>query len=291
MKSMTGFGRASAEYKTFSVTTEVKTLNHRFMEVILRLPRRYQPLEERIRRLVQEVFSRGKVEVSIRITGVVPETAVVSVDEALAEQILRKVMELKAKLGLSGSLNANSLFYLKEVFLYSEPELDPEQLWKEVEPPLKEALEGVKEARAKEGEYLKSVLKRELSRMKELVRRIEELKETHLKESLRRLEERILFLLRDKGLDPLRLHQEAAILAERTDFTEELDRLKAHIKRFEEVMEEEGPVGRKLDFLCQEMFREVNTLSNKACSAEISHLAVEVKGVIEKLREQVQNIE
>ncbi len=291
MKSMTGFGRGEYLGEGFSLQVEVKALNHRFMEIICRLPRRYQILEERLRREIQKRFHRGRFEVQVRLLGTPPETARVFVDRGLLSQYLTHLRLLAAEFGLAGELSVSDLLRLKEIFVLSEDQPETEALWAELKPALEEALANLSEMRLREGAYLKEALKAHLRDLDGLLARIAELKEGHFREAYRRLEERLTKLLGDQGLDPLRLHQEAAILADRLDFTEELDRLQSHRRHFEKIMEEPGPHGRKLDFLCQEMFREINTLSNKAASAEISHLAVEVKAVIEKLREQVQNLE
>ncbi len=291
MQSMTGFGRGRYEGPGFVVQVEAKSLNHRFMEIILRLPRRYQVLEERIRREIQSRFQRGRFELQVRLLGTPPETAQLWVDRSLAQQYLRVLRELKAELGLWGELEMRDLLRLREIFTLTEEELEVEELWQEFSPALEEALTALEEMRLREGTYLQEALEAQLRELERLLDRIASLKEGHLQEALRRLEERLQSLLQDRGLDPMRLHQEAAILADRMDFTEELDRLRSHLQHFRALMSGEGPHGRRLDFLCQEMFREINTLANKAASAEISHLAVEVKATIEKLREQVQNIE
>ena len=291
MKSMTGFGRGEYQGEGFSLQVEAKSLNHRFMEIVLRLPRRYQILEERIRREIQVRFNRGRFEIQARLIGTPSGTALLFVDRDLAARYLRILRELKAEFGLSGEVTVGDLLRLKEIFVLAEAPPEIETLWQEFEPALTQALEALSEMRSQEGIYLREAIYQHLKSLGGLLSSIEGLKEKHLKEAYRRLEERLAKLLRDQGLDPLRLHQEAAVLADRLDFTEELDRLKSHREHFVKIMEGLGPHGRKLDFLCQEMFREINTLANKAASAEISHLAVEVKAVIEKIREQVQNIE
>ncbi|MBX6423861.1 YicC/YloC family endoribonuclease [Thermosulfurimonas sp. F29] len=291
MESMTGFGRGEFQGEGFGLQVEVKSLNHRFMEIVCRLPRRYQVLEERLRREIQARFHRGRFEVQVRLVGTPPATARVFVDRSLLSQYLAHLRSLSAEWGLSGELSVSDLLRLKEIFVLAEETPEVEALWTELSPPFFEALEQLSRMRRREGEYLREVLYAHLRELDVLLDRIASLKEGHLSEALRRLEDRLSKLLAERGLDPVRLHQEAAILADRLDFTEELDRLRSHRRHFEEVMESPGPHGRKLDFLCQEMFREINTLSNKAASAEISRLAVEVKALIEKLREQVQNLE
>ncbi|QJA06458.1 YicC family protein [Thermosulfurimonas marina] len=291
MQSMTGFGRGERQGEGFVLQVEVKSLNHRFMEVLLRLPRRYQPLEERIRRVLKERFHRGRFEIQARLSGVPPATARVFADRDLLSQYLTLLRSLRAEFGLSGEIQLGDLLRLREIFDLSEEAPPLEELWEEFGPALEEALREVEEMRTREGAFLKKALEGLLEELSGWIERLAALKDSHLTEARQRLEERLRSLLADHGLDPVRLHQEAALLADRLDFTEELDRLRAHVRHFREVLEASGPCGRKLDFLCQEMFREINTLANKAASAEISHLAVEVKSTIEKMREQVQNLE
>ncbi len=288
---MTGFGRAEEAWETWALRVEVKSLNHRFLEIIPRLPKRYQALEEKIRRRIRETFKRGRFEIYVQLTGSPPEGQAVSVNETLAAQYLAGLNYLKAALGLRGELEVADLLKMREVFTPVETEEDLEKLWQELAPVFEKAIAELAAMREKEGAYLAQILKEQLKRLKELLEAIETKKEASFQAAKRRLEERLKLLLAEKGLDPIRLHQEVVILADRTDFTEELDRLRSHLAQFEKTLSEEGPHGRKLDFLIQEMFREINTLSNKAANAEISQLAVEVKCTLEKMREQVQNIE
>ncbi len=288
---MTGFGRAEETWDTWSLKVEVKSLNHRFLEIIPRLPKRYQALEEKVRREIRERFARGRFEVFVQISGHPPQMAALSLNRDLAEEYLRGLRYLKNLFHLSGEVEVADLLRMREVFSPIESEEDLEKLWQEMGPVFQRALEDLAAMRAKEGAFLEGVLKEYLYKVETLLRKIERLKEPVFEAARARLEERIKRLLADQELDPLRLHQEVVFLADRTDFTEELDRLKSHLVQFQKTLKEEGPVGRKLDFLLQEMFREINTLSNKAASAEISHLAVEVKCHLEKMREQVQNIE
>ncbi len=291
LKSMTGFGRAEANWQTWSLKVEVKSLNHRFLEIIPRLPKRYQALEEKVRREIRERFARGRFEIFVQISGSPPQVAALSLNQDLAEEYLRGLRYLKNLFHLPGEIEVADLLRMREVFSPVETEEDLEKLWQEMGPVLEKALEDLAEMRAREGAFLEGVLKEQLHKVEELLQAIERLKEPVLLAAKTRLEERVKKLLADQELDPLRLHQEIVFLTDRTDFTEELDRLKSHLVQFRKILQEEGPVGRKLDFLLQEMFREINTLANKAASAEISHLAVEVKCTLEKMREQVQNIE
>ena len=291
LKSMTGFGRAESQWETWSLRAEVKSLNHRFLEIIPRLPKRYQALEERLRRLIRERFSRGRFEVYLQITGSPPEAAALSINHSLAEQYFRALNLLKTQFHLSGEVAVGDLLRMREVFATVETEEDLEKLWQEVSPVLEEALSELMEMRLKEGSFLEEVIRAQLEELKRLLSEIKALKERVFQENRRKLEERIKRLLADQSLDPVRLHQEVVFLADRTDFTEEMDRLESHLMQFEKALLSEGPVGRKLDFLIQEMNREVNTIGAKALDSLISMLIVDIKGEMEKIREQIQNIE
>ncbi|OAG27913.1 YicC/YloC family endoribonuclease [Thermodesulfatator autotrophicus] len=291
LKSMTGFGRAEEIRDTWSLRVEIKSVNHRFLEIVAKLPRRYQALEERVRRAVREKFLRGRFDIYVQLVGSPPAAQSLSFNETLARQYVEGLRYLKVALGLSGEVETRDLLRMREVFQALEAEEDLETLWNELAPALNQALDQLANMRREEGTFLERVIREQLSKLEGLLKKIEEKREEAFLMAKERLEERIKKLLSDKELDPLRLHQEVVILADRTDFTEELDRLKSHLKQFLKTLEEPGPHGRKLDFLVQEMFREINTLSNKAANAEISQLAVEVKCSLEKIREQLQNIE
>ncbi len=291
LHSMTGFGRAEEVWDTWSLRVEVKSVNHRFLEIIPRLPKRYQGLEEKIRRYIRELFKRGRFEIYVQLTGSPPQGQALNVNETLAAQYVAGLKYLKNLFGLTGEVETADLLRMRDVFAPVETEEDLEKLWQELSPVLEKALCELAEMRKKEGAFLGEVLQEQIGHLKRLLTQIEALKEPAFQAAKQRLEERLKLLLHEKGLDPLRLHQEVVILADRTDFTEELDRLRSHLAQFEKTLQGEGPHGRKLDFLIQEMFREINTLSNKAANARISHLAVEVKCTLEKMREQVQNLE
>ncbi len=289
--SMTGFGRAEESCETWTLRVEIKSLNHRFLEIIPRLPRRYQGLEEKIRRRIRERFVRGRFEILVQVVGTPPGAQALSVNTELAASYVAQLRLLKSLLGLSGDPQVSDLLRMRDVFTAVDTEEDLEALWKEFAPVFERALEGLADMRREEGIFLAKVLKEQLAQLEDIVARITDLKTEAFERARRRLEERLQKLLADQGLDPLRLHQEVVILADKTDITEELDRLRSHMQQFAKTLEAPGPHGRKLDFLLQEMFREINTLSNKAGMAEISQLAVEAKCTLEKMREQVQNIE
>ncbi|QER41508.1 YicC family protein [Thermodesulfobacterium sp. TA1] len=292
MESMTGFGKASFQIEGLKVTVYIKSVNSKYLDLSLKLPKRYTFLEERIRKTVVERLSRGKVEIQIKHTGLPLEGREVFLDLQTALNLKEALENLRKTLGFSEGLTFSDFLRFREYLMLEDKEEELDKLWEEVYPPLKEALEQLKTARLKEGAYLKEVLKSHLECLKKEVDKIEVLMPQVTKENLEKLKNRLQKLAEEvkiKELDENRFYQEMVYLLDKMDFTEELNRLKVHLKHFEETLEEDFP-GKKLDFLCQEMFREVNTLSNKAQSSEVSLIAVRIKDLIEKLREQVQNI-
>ncbi len=291
MESMTGFGRAIYQNDDFQIIVQAKSVNHRFLDITLRLPKRYSSLEERIRKRVAELFSRGKIEISIRILGLAKEKREIFFDLELAKKLKENLLHLKETLLLPGEITLSEILTFREITLFEEKEEDLEFLWNEVEPALETSLKDLKEGRLREGALLKEKIKDFLSQLKSIVLKIEELKEKIKTENIQKMKERVTHLLKELGseLDEGRLYQEIAFLLDRLDITEEIDRLKVHIENALKVIDEPS-CGKKLDFLCQEMHREITTLSNKAQSAEISLLAVSAKDLVEKIREQVQNV-
>ncbi len=292
MESMTGFGKGVSQAESYIISVYIKSVNSRYLDISLRLPRRYTYLEEKIRKFISEYFNRGKIELQIRYTGAGLVEKEILLDLELARKLKTALTHLKYELGFEESLSFSDFLRFRDYLILEDKEEDLEKLWEEIYPALKQALEELKISRQKEGEFLKEFLKAHLIELKEKVSEIEKLKEKIIEENKEKLKKRLNKLFQEfdlKSIDENRFYQEVVYLLDKIDFTEELDRLKTHINHFELTMEEEK-CGKKLDFLCQEMFREINTLSNKAQSPEISLIAVKVKDLIEKLREQIQNI-
>lgn len=291
LKSMTGFGSGEAVAGSKRVTVEVRSVNHRFAEVVLRMSRTLSPLEERVRKLVLRQAARGRFEVAVNLMDEGEKTSLVKVDKALAMDYHKALRELAKELGISAEITAEQLSRFPQVFTLQEEEVDLEMVWEALERALAEALAGLLQMRIQEGSHLEKDIIHRISRIEQFIKEIASREDSVVQAYRERLRARISDLLGEAPVDELRLAQEVAIFADRSNITEELVRLQSHLGQFRRLLASEGPVGRKLDFLIQEIHRETSTLSAKSNDAEITHLAVEIKGELEKVREQVQNVE
>lgn len=291
MESMTGFGRGISQLENFQVECLSKSLNHRYLEINLKLPKRYTILEERIRKRIAEIFERGKIEVHFKVYGFSSQNKEIIFDLELAKSLKNNLELLKNYLGLSGEITLGEIIQFREITLIEEKEEEIEVLWEEIRPALEEALFELKNSRLREGALLKEKILEYLFFLQRKVEEISALKDKIKAENINKFKIRIEKLLEEfKGsLEESRLYQELAFLLDKMDFSEELERFIIHLKSFKELIEVPNS-GKRLDFICQELMREINTLSNKAQSAEISLIAVEIKDYIEKIREQLQNV-
>lgn len=291
MESMTGFGKGIYQNEKSIISVYAKSVNSKYLDIILRLPKRYIFLEERIRKLIAQNFKRGKIEIQVKYIGTLEEKEIF-IDIETAKKLKNLLNHLKTELGFEEALTYSDFLKFRDFLIFEEKEQELDILWEEIYPALNKALEELKNSRLKEGKLLREILKKYLEDLKKEILKIETIKEKIIKENQKNLKTKIEKILKDwkvKDFDENRFYQELAYFIDKLDFTEELDRLKTHLYHFELIMDEEN-CGKKLDFLCQEMFREINTLSNKACSPEVSLIGVEIKNLIEKLREQIQNI-
>jgi uncharacterized protein (TIGR00255 family) len=297
--SMTGFAQARREEHGWAVRVSVKSVNHRFLDLKLRLPEGFDLYELRLRQLVREHIHRGHVEVSV---GVDPGTAApVHVNRDLVQAYLKVAEELRQQTRAATDMDVVALLRLPGVIAglsaaVPEAEDEQEKLGRALDGCLGEALTKLDEMRRAEGKHLTDELRDRLVRIGEHAEKVRGLATTLRPAFARRLESRLKELLGGTGIEPQRLAQEAALLAERSDVSEELDRLRSHLQQFGKLLDGAGELGKKLDFLLQEMQREANTLLSKTPGVEsealeITGLALEIKAEIEKLREQVQNIE
>lgn len=289
---MTGFGAAAADTAWGRMSVEMRSLNHRFSEVLVRLPRELAPLEERVRAAVQRRIQRGRVEVAIARDGTVPRPRAVRADPDLAREYLAAAAGLAASLRLPGEVTLPQVLAFPDVIRLEEAREDAETLWVELEGIVVAALGGLVGMRTEEGSRLAADARARLDRIEEFLAVVRERSRHVVVDYAARLRQRLGELLADVAVGEERLAAELALFAERSDITEELTRLASHVATARETLEEpEGAVGRKLEFLLQEMGRETNTIGAKANDLEISRAVIAIKSELESLREQVQNVE
>ncbi len=290
-RSMTGFGRGEASVDGRTWTVEIKTVNHRFLDQRVVLPRGVSGLEEKVRKMIATRLDRGRVEVNIVLQGDTSAGVLLQVNMDLARQYHRCLEEVKSTLELGGEVTIADMLGLRDLISHQEEGLDLEKEWIVLKKALTPALDECDRMREQEGQALKQDLRKRLQAFARLVHIIEGDVPDIVQGRTLELKARIEKLLTEVDLDPARLAQEAAFMADKADVTEEIVRLRSHIDQFETFLDSDEPVGRRLDFLLQEFLREVNTLASKISNGTIAHLGVEMKNEIEKLREQVQNIE
>ena len=288
--SMTGYGIGSAQKDDASVTVEIKTVNHRFLDLHVRLAREFQFLEGEIHQMVRGMLDRGRVDVNTSIQSAGQSRFLV--DDSLVRSYLEAANRLREELKLTDSLDLKTLLALPGVLQNGEiTQVDSGVLPDLIRSSMREALDCVLRMRRQEGEALRADMLRNVSGIEESARSIRELSRNASAEYLQKLRDRLAQLLPQGGIDPQRLAQEAALIADKCDISEEVARLESHIDQYKTLMDAMEKAGKKLDFLLQEMQREANTILSKSGNLEISRHAIAIKTDIEKLREQVQNVE
>jgi len=290
IRSMTGFGAGRGASGGEELDVEIRSVNHKFCEVKVRVPRELGALEIEAAKIVKERLARGGVDVAIRRAGPAGGLAA-RVDVALAESYARAFREIHARLGLPGAVTLAEILAADGVVRLEERAVDVDASREAMRRALAAALDALVEMRVREGQALARDLAGRLSVIEELVARVESLAPQALEHYRSRLAERVQELVRGVAVDPARLEQEVALLADRTDVTEEMTRLRSHVAQVRALLPVAEPAGRKLDFLVQEMHREVNTIGSKSQSADIAAVVVAMKAEIERMREQVQNVE
>ena len=291
LRSMTGYGRGHQVIGNYDITVEVKSVNHRYFEFSSRIPKAYQFLEEKIKTAVQNGCSRGKVEASVSIQLIGGGENEVTLNVDITRGYLAALRSSAGELDLLDDLRLSDLVQFPDIFTVRKRELDPEEVWEAVRGVAEEAVNSFVRMREREGRQLKEDLVGRLENIAGTLSFIEERAPVLKEEYYNRLYQKITELLADKNIDETRLVTEAAIFADRVAIDEETVRLRSHLKQFAELLETDQPVGRKLDFLVQEMNRETNTIGSKCNDLITSKLVVDLKAEIEKIREQIQNIE
>lgn len=291
IKSMTGYGRYEIEEKERKVNVEISTVNHRYCDLSIRMPKALTHLEDEIRKCIKQFIARGKVEVSIYITSMSADDVEVVVNEPACTAYIEALRKIGTKLGLNDNIGMAEVMRLNDVITIQKKQADLEVIWPMIDQALRQALTQLVAMREKEGMILKKDLLEKADNMLRLVGELEYLSVEVVNTYKLKLEERISRLLEEIPVDETRLAMEVALFADRAAIDEELTRLKSHVGQLKMILEEESSIGRKLDFLMQEMNREANTIASKAGDYTITSYAVELKSEIEKIREQIQNIE
>lgn len=291
LKSMTGYGRGEGESGLGKVLVESRSVNHRYSDINIRFPKRLAIFENRIKEIIRSQILRGRIDVSIKLDALGGEKFQLQVDSNLADQYFQALLSLKDKFQLRGEITLELLAGAKDLISAKEEVGDIEPYWLEIVPILKRALQEMDEMKCSEGNALVKDIQTRLERITRQLKEIKAQLPSYVEAYQNRLRERLQSLLGGIEVDPGRLQQEIALLAERTDITEEIVRTESHLSQFALLFNEKESVGRKMDFLLQEIHREVNTVSAKANDAEISRKVVEIKSELEKVREQAQNIE
>ena len=291
LRSMTGYGRGHQVVGNYDITVEVKSVNHRYFEFSSRIPKAYQFLEEKIKTAVQNGCSRGKVEASVSIQLIGGGENEVTLNVDITRGYLAALRSSAGELDLLDDLRLSDLVQFPDIFTVRKRELDPEEVWEAVRGVAEEAVNSFVRMREREGRQLKEDLVGRLENIAGTLSFIEERAPVLKEEYYNRLYQKITELLADKNIDETRLVTEAAIFADRVAIDEETVRLRSHLKQFAELLETDLPVGRKLDFLVQEMNRETNTIGSKCQDVDITRRVVDIKSEIEKIREQIQNLE
>ena len=292
MKSMTGFGKREVLSQGTMVGVEIRSVNHRFCEIMVRLPKTLSSMELDLKEQIKQVCERGRIEVMVTVNGGGSITKkVVQLDRDLARRYIQGLKELQRECQLSGTIDVNAVAGYRDLFSVNEETAPIKDLSKVVAGLTQKALGDLEKMRKKEGAVLQKDLTQRLHAIEGCLRTVQQRIPLSLKASGVRLKGRVAKLLEGQSVNMDRVAQEIAMLTERADVTEELTRLHSHVAQFRAALKEKGPVGKRLDFLLQEMGREVNTIGSKANDGEISAEVVELKSELEKIREQVQNIE
>jgi uncharacterized protein (TIGR00255 family) len=290
VKSMTGFGRSQKESNDFSITVEIKTVNHRFCEYHIRMPRQLLKVEEKIKKQISESVQRGRVEVFVTLDGNGAVHRKVNIDWLLLEEYYQYILQIKEKYRLQQEISIYDLLQREEWLQMGEVDSGNEELENLVLKTVEEAANQLLMMRVSEGNELESDIRKQLIALESSIELVKQYSPLVVQQYRERLEKRMKEFL-SGSLDEHRIVTEVAVFADKADINEELTRLKSHIRQFEETLILSEPIGRKLDFLLQEMNREVNTIGSKANDSQIAKEVVEMKSLLEKVKEQIQNIE
>lgn len=291
MKSMTGFGRAKLEKNSRIYNVEIKSVNHKYNDISIKLPRSLSYIEEKIKKQISSTVSRGKIDVYITFENYSEEGKEVIVNRELVKEYIKEFQKLSEENNLNMNIPVTEITKLPDVLTLKETSEDEEVIENEVLECVQEAINNFVSMREKEGNKIKEDLNTRIERVKEKVEEISKYSTGLVEEYVVKLEERIKEILKTDIVDKSRLAMEVVLYADKCSVEEEITRLRSHIIQFKNMLEETNPIGKKIDFLIQEMNRETNTIGSKSGSLDITNLVINVKTELEDIREQIQNIE
>jgi uncharacterized protein (TIGR00255 family) len=291
IRSMTGYGSAELDRDGQRLSAEIRSVNHRFCEVSVRAPKLVGLFEDQIRQLIQDRFSRGKFNLSITWSGVGESGEVLKVNEVVTDRYVALLEQLRQRYKLESGLDVRTLAGLPDVFTWEHTALSDDETWALLKNVIEKACDNMNAMKAREGQALARDLEGRLALIRTQLEKIAARAPQRPSDAKEKLETRLKSLLGDIEMDPVRIAQEVAMMADRLDCTEECVRLAAHLDQFKHLIEGQELAGRKLNFLLQEMNREANTIGSKANDVEMAHAVIVIKEELERLREQVQNVE
>ncbi|HRU97445.1 MAG TPA: YicC family protein [Ruminococcus sp.] len=288
---MTGYGRSQMLLNGREILVEIRSVNHRYFEYSSRIPRAYNYIDEKLKALLKKGISRGKVEVAVTINNIEGKDSVIAINKGAAEGYVTALRSIADELSLEDDLSLSKLIKLPDIFNIQKAPDDEEQIWNDVSLTAQEALERFVSMRSIEGEKLRADIVSKADGIIGMVAKVEELSPKTVENYRAKLTQKLNEILESKDIDQQRIVTEAAVFAEKIAVDEETVRLRSHIAQLKDMADSDEPVGRKLDFIVQEMNREVNTIGSKAQDLDITKIVVDMKAEIEKIREQIQNIE
>ncbi|MBR2241325.1 MAG: YicC family protein [Clostridia bacterium] len=291
MKSMTGFGRSKVEENSREYIVEIKSVNHKYSDISIKLPRNIMCFEEKIKKIISNNISRGKVDVFVTFNNYSEEGKDVVINKELARNYINQLRELAIENSLDDKIRVTEITKMPDVLQLKIQDDESDVIWRELEKCVNEAVYNFVDMREAEGERIKQDLKIRIDNVEQLVNSIFSYTTGLIEEYVVKLRERVKEVLQTDVVDETRLAQEIVIYADKCSIEEELTRLRSHIVQFKNLLETKEPVGKKIDFLIQEMNRETNTIASKSVKLEITNLAIEIKTAMEDIREQIQNIE
>ena len=291
LKSMTGYGRAQKILNGRDITVEIRSVNHRYYEYTSRIPRTYSYIDEKMKALLKTSISRGKIDVSVTINNIEGKDSEIAVNKSIAEGYVSALRGIADELGLKDDLTLSKLIKLPDIFNIQKTPDDEEMVWNDVYEVTNDALEKFIDMRSVEVKALGENIIEKADYILEMVEKVEELSPQTVENYRNRLYKKLSEVLEDKNIDDQRILTEAAVFSEKIAVDEETVRLRSHISQLKTILESDEAVGRKLDFIVQEINREVNTIGSKAQDLNVTKIVVEMKSEIEKIREQIQNIE